>query len=112
MVYLCDAVFKEASLALQSFFTLLDHSTTEPKEEVEAFFNYAMGQIEWNGNFFEILKDILDTNWLVETLQGFLKTLEVSVNDFSTQIDALVQQFMEALKLAIGIASVLFLLAL
>lgn len=91
---------------------ILDHSTTESKEEVEAFFNYAMGQIEWNGNFFEVLKEILDTNWLVETLQGFLKTLEVSVNDFSTQIDALVQQFMEALKLAIGIASVLFLLAL
>lgn len=104
IIYLCDSILKEATIALTSFFTLIEDSATESGEQVEAFFNYAMGQIEWNGNFFEVLQELFDKNWIVETLQGFLKTLEVSVNDFSIQIEELGHQFIEAVQFAVGIA--------
>ena len=72
---------------------LVGSSVSESETSLREFFSYSMSQIEWSGNFFHTLRQIISTKWLRNTVKGFIETLDSSTTNFSEQIMGYVSAF-------------------
>ena len=88
---------------------LVGSSVAESETSIKEFFSYSMSQVEWSGNFFETLRQIISTKWLQNTVKGFIDTLDTTTANFSEQITAYVSSFIhEVLVVAISVLVFIF----
>lgn len=92
---LMSSVMSSAGDAVSAFVTLVGDTVTSSETVVQDYFVYAFGLIDWNGNFFDVLSEVLGTDWLYSTVVGFLQTMGESVTGFATQTAAIVTNFAE-----------------
>lgn len=101
--------FVEASVSnisgtLKELSALINASAEESSASVESYLSYAFSQIDWSKDLFGAIKQILDTNWIVNTLKGFFETLNASTEGFEENFTAIVKQFKDKLLLDVGLA--------
>ena len=99
-----SSVFSAAGGSLNSFFTLVSDTVTGSEALVQDYFAYAFGLIDWNGNFFDILREVINTDWIYNTVVGFLNTLDVSVTGFEGQASAIVNEFVGSVTVTLTVS--------
>lgn len=72
-------------------FDLIGNSVSLSGNAVEEFIDYTVDKIDWNADFVSIVKQIMDTNWIKTSIEGFLHTLNVSTENFTTEFDIILQ---------------------
>ena len=72
-------------------FDLIGNSVSLSGNAVEEFIDYTVDKIDWNADFVSIVKQIMDTNWIKTSIEGFLLTLNVSTENFTTEFDIILQ---------------------
>ena len=72
---------------------LIGSSVSESETSIKEFLSYSMSQIEWGGNFFNTVRQIISTKWLQNTVKGFIDTLDNTTANFSEQIVGYVSAF-------------------
>lgn len=72
-------------------FDLIGNSVSVSGNAVEEFIDYTVDKIDWNADFVSIVKQIMDTNWIKTSIEGFLHTLNVSTENFTTEFDIILQ---------------------
>ena len=70
---------------------LIGNSVSLSDNAVEEFIDYTVDKIDWNADFVSIVKQIMDTNWIKTSIEGFLLTLNVSTENFTTEFDIILQ---------------------
>ncbi len=70
---------------------LIGNSVSLSGNAVEEFIDYTVDKIDWNADFVSIVKQIMDTNWIKTSIEGFLHTLNVSTENFTTEFDIILQ---------------------
>ena len=70
---------------------LIGNSVSLSGNAVEDFIDYTVDKIDWNADFVSIVKQIMDTNWIKTSVEGFLHTLNVSTENFTTEFDIILQ---------------------
>ncbi len=83
---------------------LIKVSTEQSSADVSEFFAYAFEQIQWNGNFFDTLREILDTDWLSTTVRGFFETLNASTEGFDASANAIFSNYSAQISMDLSIA--------
>ena len=81
-------------------FVLIDKSVEGSGTAIQEFIDYSIAQIDWSQDFGTVIKEILNTEWLQNTVIGFLQTLDISVEGFTTGFNEIIQTFISS---AIGI---------
>ena len=101
----------DAVSTFKSVVALIEESVDASSASLADFMEHAMGQINWDGNFFDTLAQILDSNWLTSTVKGFFETLGASAEGFEEELGAIVDAFMTRLTARISLAFVTMILA-
>lgn len=70
---------------------LIGNSVSLSGNAVEEFIDYTVDKIDWSADFVSIVKQIMDTNWIKTSIEGFLHTLNVSTENFTTEFDIILQ---------------------
>ena len=70
---------------------LIGNSVSLSGNAVEEFIDYTVDKIDWNADFVSIVKQIMDTNWIKTSIEGFLHTLNVATENFTTEFDIILQ---------------------
>ncbi len=91
-----------AGSAFLQAFELVRDSVGESSASVNAFLDYAFGQLKWNGNLIEMIIDAFRTRWLSNTIKGFFETLNVSSEGFSEQFNVIMSEFTVKLRALIS----------
>lgn len=99
-----SSVFSSAGGSLNEFLTLVSDTVTGSEALVQDYIAYAFGLIDWNGNFFDVLKEVVSTDWLYNTVVGFLNTLDVSVAGFEGQASEIVSEFARSVTVTITVS--------
>lgn len=99
-----SSVVSAAGGSLNAFFTLVSDTVSGSEAVVQDYFNYAFGLIDWNGNFFDILQEVISTDWLYRTVIGFLDTLGYSVSGFEGRASVIVEELVSSLTLTVSVA--------
>lgn len=92
---------------LNTLVALIKTSAEQSSASVNDFLAYSFGQLQWNGSFLDIVRQISDMGWLQNTLTGFFATLNASTQGFEEQFTAIVQGFADTVKLSVTFAAVL-----
>lgn len=99
-----SSALQNLSVTLNKIVETVGASMEQSSASVDDFLAYAFGRIDWNGNFFGILKKIVDMNWVSETVKGFFETLSASTEGFDAQINGIVSAFFDKMSVDIGVA--------
>lgn len=121
-LFLLITVFFLLSKTIDNFAVTLDalgkfisSSIDASSASINEFISYAINQIDWDSNIFETIKQIINTNWLKNTLTGFFQTLSASTEGFEDQLNIIVSdfisRFIDHFIVAISISAVGILLA-
>lgn len=86
---------------------LIHASVEDSSAAVNDFLGYAFGQLKWDGNYAETLRQILSGEWLKSTLTGFFETLNASTEGFEAQCGEIVGAFHTKLVAGMSVAAVL-----
>lgn len=97
---------------LRDVVELIGSSVEQSGAELESFFDYAFSQIDWSQDFFTVVGQIFDTDWLANTVQGFLDTIGLTTETFAEELDGVVVGFVSYLISAFSVAAVLFFVGL
>lgn len=98
------STLQNLSTTLSGIVETVGASIEQSSASVEEFLAYAFGSIDWNGNFFQTITVILDSNWISNTIKGFFETLSTSTEGFDAQINVILTAFSDKLSVDIGIA--------
>lgn len=104
--YLISSVLGSAGGTLSRLTSLIDLSATESSASVNEFLAYSFEKIVWNGSLFDAVRQILDTDWLSETVNGFFHTLNVSTTGFEAQFNAILGDFASDLVSCVSVSAV------
>lgn len=107
MLLFASSTLQNVSGTISGFVKLLGESVDNSSASVKQFFEYAFEQIDWNGNFFSIVRQIVDTGWITKTFSGFFATLSASSEGFDAQVATLVNSFTSTLKADISVLATL-----
>ncbi|MDE6104962.1 MAG: hypothetical protein K2G38_04705 [Clostridia bacterium] len=105
-----SSTLSNAKEMLTNLGELINNSVASSEQSVKEFFTYSINQIEWNGNFFDTVKSIINTHWLQNTVKGFLETLNATTEGFSDECNAIVSRFTGRLKADFVFAAVCLIL--
>lgn len=72
---------------------LIGTTVADSETAIEEFVDYALSEINWEQDFLTVVEQILDTNWLKNTVNGFLHTLDVSAENFTDEFNAILNGF-------------------
>lgn len=109
---LIGALLGDASTTLDEIGSVIGSATQQSSTSVQEFLSYAFAQIDWRGNPLLAIKQILDTDWIQNTVKGFFATLNQSTEDFEEQITTILTTFKEKLFADIAVAAILCLLGI
>ena len=99
-----SSVFSAAGASINSFVTLISDTVTGSEALVQDYFAYAFGLVDWNGNFFDILKEVINTDWIYNTVIGFLNTLDMSVTGFENQASSIVGELASSVAVTVTVS--------
>ncbi len=98
-----SSTISNLAATLNSLGALVGDSATQSSEAVTQFLDYSFGQINWSAPFLDTLKQILDTDWIRTTIEGFLSTLSGSTAGFDEQFGSIITSCVSKLKLDFGV---------
>lgn len=104
LISFAGAAFGSAAEMIGALAKLVQSTVTASEGTVSEFFAYALEEISWDGNFFDTLAQILDTDWIGRTVRGFFELLDGSSVTFSEEFTAIVTDFAGAVKLQFWVA--------
>lgn len=99
--------FNAANTAVNSTFELIGSSAEHSQKDAADFLSYAFGQIDWSGNPLTILKTVLKTSWLADTIKGFVAPFVQSTEGFDEQLNAIISNFKDSLSTGVTLAATL-----
>ncbi len=105
-VFVAD-VLDNAGGTLHSLFALIDDSAQQSSASVNEFLSYAFGQIDWDRNLWDVIREIIDEKWLQNTVKGFFNTLSVSTEGFEENFNAIIDSFKGKLIGDVAVCAVL-----
>lgn len=97
-VTLVGRVVTAAGVMLDDFVELFSSTVNNAGGIVGDYFEYAFSLVDWNGNFFETVGEVLDSDWIGNTVVGFFETLDVAVADFGANAQAIVATFVGVIR--------------
>ena len=101
-----------ATQAVNDTIALVGGAIEQSGSDVTDFLTYAFGKIDWHGDFFATIRQILETNWLTDTLKGFFDSLSQSTENFGEDIAAIVATLKGAISDAITVTVTIALVGL
>lgn len=104
---LIGALTSNVGTTLNKLGTLIGTATQDSSNSVQDFLSYSFAQIDWHNNFFAIIKQILNTRWIQNTVKGFFATLNHSTEGFEEQFGTIIAEFKQKLVSDIAVAGVL-----
>ena len=90
--------------AVSQAYEVIRGTVDESSASVNAFFDYAFKQLQWDGNFVSMIVNAVRTHWLSNTIRGFFETLSGTSGDFSGQISVIMDEFMTNLRIIASVA--------
>lgn len=108
---LVSSTVSAAGSSLNAFFTLVSQTVDGAEGLVKDYFEYAFGLINWNGNFFDVLKEVLNTDWVYNTVVGFMQTLNVSVAGFEAEAANIVTDFVQTVAASLVVSVIALMLS-
>lgn len=90
--------------ALKELAELVHVSSEQSSASVNEFLAYSFGKIDWDASLFSIVGQMLDLDWLKETVYGFFATLNADTEGFGTQALAILQTLQGRLAAAFSLA--------
>ncbi len=90
--FFLTALFNDLGATIGELSELLRVSVESSSTDVNAFLAYAIEQIDW-GNFMDALRQIVETDWLTATVEGFFETLNVATEGFGDGFLSIVKAF-------------------
>lgn len=99
------STFSNIGTMLNDSVALIQTAAESSETAVKDYLSYCVSQIDMNGNVFDVLAQIINTNWLQNTVKGFLETLNLSTesfgNDFNVIIDTFIGKFINDTVIAV-----------
>lgn len=92
------ATIENLQKMLDETFALIQSATETSGHTLQDFLDYALAQIDTDGNLFDIIAQIIDTNWLQTTVKGFFETLNASVEGFGGDLTAIADNFVKSVQ--------------
>lgn len=87
-----------ATTAINDIFSLISSTAEESSASVADFLAFSYDKIDWNGNIFSVIKQILSDNWLIETFEGFFESINVSTAGFEGEFNGIVAKLGDVLN--------------
>lgn len=87
------STIKNLGVMFGDIFDLISESVELSGSAVEEFIDYSVAQIDWSADFFTVVKQIVDTNWLETSVKGFLNTLNVTTDNFTSEFNEILNVF-------------------
>ena len=84
--------------------TYINANASTSEIAIKDFIDYAINQINWNNNIYEVIKEIINKNWINNTINGFLNTLNVSSSGLTNEINSIINVFSVSVKNALYIS--------
>ena len=84
--------------------TYINANASTSEIAIKDFIDYAINQINWNNNIYEVIKEIINKNWINNTINGFLNTLDVSSSGLTNEINSIINVFSVSVKNALYIS--------
>lgn len=84
--------------------TYINANASTSEIAIKDFIDYAINQINWNNNIYEVIKEIINKNWINNTINGFLNTLNVSSSGLTAEINSIINVFSLSVKNALYIS--------
>ena len=84
--------------------TYINANASTSEIAIKDFIDYAINQINWNNNIYEVIKEIINKNWINNTINGFLNTLNVSSSGLTAEINSIINVFSVSVKNALYIS--------
>ena len=81
--------------------TYINANASTSEIAIKDFIDYAINQINWNNNIYEVIKEIINKNWINNTINGFLNTLNVSSSGLTNEINSIINVFSLSVKNAL-----------
>lgn len=99
-----EAAMRDVGTAFAALTQLMDDSLQQSSASLQQFVSYAISQIDWNGNFWDTLKTVINTNWIGNTFRGFMETLSQSTEGFEQDLTAIVARLADGIIADISVA--------
>ncbi len=104
---LAKTAFVDVKNTVSSLVALVSSSVDESSASVQDFWAYAVAQVDWNGNFLDTLRTIIDTNWVSNTIRGFFDTISSTTEGFDDKLNAIIGDFANHIIVDIVVAVVI-----
>lgn len=102
------ATLQNLALSVNEISELIASSAEDSSVSVQDFLTYSFGKIDWQGNFFETLRQIFSTDWLTDTITGFFETLNASTEGFGDSLEEIILEFQSKTLTVLAVAAVIF----
>lgn len=87
-----------ATKAIDDIVKLVNDTAEGTSASVSDFLAYSFDQIDWNGNIFSIIRQVLSDNWLIKTIEGFFESIGVSTAGFESELSGIVARLGDTLN--------------
>lgn len=84
---------------------VINSSLQSSATSINDFLAYSFNQINWNGSLMDAVRQMLDSSWLLNTIKGFLATLNASTEGFDESLKTIATTFSNKLILDVSLAS-------
>lgn len=88
-----SSVFQSLGHTLSKFADLVQISSEQSSVSINDFLAFSLSRLDWDGNIFNTIRKIIDTNWIQTTLRGFFETINASAEGFEEQFQIIVNEF-------------------
>ncbi len=85
-------------LMLDNSVALIQSAAENSEIAVKDFLSYSVSQIDMSGNVLDVLVQIINTNWIQNTVKGFLETLNMSTENFGNDFNVIINDFIDKFK--------------
>ncbi len=100
-----NAILQSLGQTMDSLTELIHISTEQSSASVNDFLAYSFGKLDQNGSILYFIRQIINTNWISETIKGFFATINASTEGFEEQFAVIVNEFSNDLKSIIAVAA-------
>ncbi len=101
-----NAAIGSATSTLDELSELISGTVTQSEISVSDFIVYAGEKLTWDGNIFNYIGQIIDTEWVLTTIKEFFELLGSSSEAFTADFTAIVVNFSVAIRTQFALAIV------
>ncbi len=108
----CTNFVQNLSSTITSLGGLLESTIVQSESSLADFFSYAIGRVDWHGDFLETLNTIFESNWINETIQGFIETIATSTEGMEEELNEIIAIFTGNIIISLFLVFILFILSI